>query len=254
MLQKSHNSEFCILIIEDSEINSTYLKLVISKFLPNASIIEADSGENAIEILKKAKPDLIFLNYYLEDKNGNEVVSYIRNTSYLTQTPVVLLSSIKKTEEKIALSKLGLKDYLQKPSRPDIIVNILRKYLLNENDAITNESQYITGSSKEHFNKTQLTQKVGDDSAFLKLIFDSFFNNFITHINRVRISIKENDKDLFINIVHHLKGEAATLCLEILNDLLCKLEVTDLKCNKINNILELVENEYEYLKKEEVTR
>ena len=71
------SNQCTLLIVDDIIMNRMLLKEITSEFVRN--IREAENGEQAIEILKKEKIDLIFMDIEMPVMNGLETTRYIRN-------------------------------------------------------------------------------------------------------------------------------------------------------------------------------
>ncbi len=80
-----------ILMIDDNEVSRYLLRGHIPETL--YEIFEARDGREGLRMAHELKPSLIFLDFYMPDLNGAEVVRNIRNSDELMQTPVVLHST-----------------------------------------------------------------------------------------------------------------------------------------------------------------
>jgi two-component system KDP operon response regulator KdpE len=78
----------------------------------NFRTVEAAGGHEALEALRREKPDLIILDLGLPDIDGLEVIKTVRQTS---PTPIVILSSRGDEAGKVAALDLGADDYVTKP-------------------------------------------------------------------------------------------------------------------------------------------
>ncbi len=106
--------EYIILIVEDSaedrEIYRRYLsKEVTSKY----KIVEAESGEDALEQLASMQPDLILLDYLLPDFNGLELIEELK-TQIRKIPPIIMLTGQGNELVAVEAMKSGVKDYLVK--------------------------------------------------------------------------------------------------------------------------------------------
>jgi DNA-binding response OmpR family regulator len=101
-----------ILIVEDDK----FLRELIVKKLKDEGYqtAEAVDGEEALEVVKKAFPDLILLDLILPGIDGFEVLKQIKAESSLSSIPVIILSNLGQQEEVDRGMKLGAADYLVK--------------------------------------------------------------------------------------------------------------------------------------------
>lgn len=80
-----------ILMIDDNEVSRYLLRENIAE--GQYEIFEARSGREGLRLAGEIKPLLIFLDYYMPDLNGIEVLRDLRNSSDLAGTPVIVHST-----------------------------------------------------------------------------------------------------------------------------------------------------------------
>lgn len=76
------------------------------------TVLEAQSGEEALRRARVDRPDLILLDVLLPDIDGFEVLERLRSDPALSDIPVVILSILEAKEESF---RLGAQDYCTKP-------------------------------------------------------------------------------------------------------------------------------------------
>ncbi len=82
------------ILIVDDEVH--ILELLRYNLESNGyQIVEADTGEGALEILKQIHVDLVLLDLMLPGIDGLEVLRHIRQSEELRQLPVVMLTAKK---------------------------------------------------------------------------------------------------------------------------------------------------------------
>ncbi|MBD3363451.1 response regulator [Candidatus Dojkabacteria bacterium] len=150
-----------LLLVEDNKHLGNILSEVLSD--QGYRLDWVCDGEEGIKIAKenKGKYDCIILDIMLPKKNGYEVCTEIRNNSDFTK--ILMLSALRKDEEKINGLHKGADDYLTKPfEMPELLARI---------KALSRRSQ------KYHDGKLQigkitldsLEQKVREDNQIIKL-------------------------------------------------------------------------------------
>src|SRR3954470_11704117 len=104
-----------ILLVEDDPAVSHSIALMLRS---DAVIIDmTDLGEDAIELAKYSDYDLILLDLNLPDLSGYEVLRALRVAR--VNTPVVILSGLGATADKVRGLAYGADDYLTKPFHKD---------------------------------------------------------------------------------------------------------------------------------------
>lgn len=117
-----------ILIIEDDKFLS---ELVSQKLVKEGmKIILAITAEEALNVIKKEKPQLILLDIILPGMNGFEFLEKMRNDAKLSDIPVIVLSNLGEEKDKETAKKFGVKSFLVKAmNSPNEIVEEIRRVL-----------------------------------------------------------------------------------------------------------------------------
>jgi Response regulators consisting of a CheY-like receiver domain and a winged-helix DNA-binding domain len=79
------------------------------------SVLVADTGQRALEIVARSAPDLIVLDLMLPDLPGEEVARAVRE---LAPTPIIMLTAKSTEDDRVEGLRLGADDYLVKPFSP----------------------------------------------------------------------------------------------------------------------------------------
>jgi two-component system KDP operon response regulator KdpE len=102
-----------ILIIEDEP---QIRRLVRNAFADEGDVLEAETGQQGIDLAAARRPSLIILDLGLPDIPGSKVCREIRQWSTI---PIIVLSAHHADSEKIALLDAGADDYMVKPFNTD---------------------------------------------------------------------------------------------------------------------------------------
>ena len=106
-----------ILIVDDQPEIRELVKITLQN--ENYAIIEASDGREAVDKIKKEKPNLVLLDIMLpEDIDGFEVCSQIKNDNNLKNIFIVMLSSHGSKEDIKKGKSVGADDYFIKPFSP----------------------------------------------------------------------------------------------------------------------------------------
>lgn len=104
-----------VLAVDDS---AETLALICSQLADEPYIVRpADSGELALEAVRRAPPDLMLLDLRMPGMDGLEVIRRLKADAATAQVPVILVSGEADTGEWVAGLQLGAVDYLGKPFR-----------------------------------------------------------------------------------------------------------------------------------------
>ena len=89
--------------------------------------VEASDGETALELARDAQPDLVILDVMLPRRNGLEVLTEMRRTPELAETPVVVVTAWTHAEGSALAA--GANRVLGKPFDPDDLVAAVAELL-----------------------------------------------------------------------------------------------------------------------------
>jgi len=105
--------EYTILVADDEKEIRELLRL----YLENSGykVVEAEDGQQALDILRSKPVDLCLLDIMMPKKDGYHVLQELRKESNI---PVVILSAKDADSEKILGLNLGADDYMSKPFNP----------------------------------------------------------------------------------------------------------------------------------------
>ncbi|QZK89726.1 response regulator [Flavobacterium sp. CHNK8] len=114
-----------ILLVEDNKIN----QMITTKMLFNKKVIceVIDNGEEAIELLKISKFDLILMDVHLPGINGTIATETIRKFDNIT--PIIALTAISLDENREMLLSFGMNDVITKPFIPEVFYSIIADHL-----------------------------------------------------------------------------------------------------------------------------
>ncbi len=107
-----------VLLVEDDPTTARSIELMLTH--ANLNVYCTDLGEEGIDLAKLYDYDLILLDLNLPDMTGHEVLRQLRLAR--VSTPILILSGVDDTENKIKGFGFGADDYLTKPFHRDELV------------------------------------------------------------------------------------------------------------------------------------
>jgi len=121
---------FNILIVDDNQNNLLSLHTLISEYIENVFVYEANSGMGALSVLIKQTIDLIILDVQMPDMDGFETASMIKSRKRTMAIPIVFLTAAYKSDEfKAKGYNIGAADYLTKPIDVPQLIGKINSYL-----------------------------------------------------------------------------------------------------------------------------
>lgn len=118
-----NQSEYRILIVDDVIANILLLKVLLTN--EKFGILTASSGNEAIEVAQKEKPDLILLDVMMPDKSGFEVAKILKNDEVTAEIPIIFLTALDSPSDIVEGFHVGGNDFVSKPfSKDELIVRV----------------------------------------------------------------------------------------------------------------------------------
>ena len=127
-----------ILVIDDEPAINKLVCSYLTKeqFLP----LSAYTGQEAMTLLKKEKPDLIILDVMLPDTEGPSLSLEIRKFS---NAPIIFLSCKTQEIDKIIALSAGGDDYITKPFMPGELIARIKAHLRRQNSLMRDTTERI---------------------------------------------------------------------------------------------------------------
>ncbi len=109
-----------ILIVDDTVINLQILgKILIDS---GYHVTAAKSGHEALDFLQKKVPDMILLDVMMPAMDGFELCRKIKSNPATAQVPVIFITALTETKDKITGFRSGAVDYITKPLQPEEVL------------------------------------------------------------------------------------------------------------------------------------
>src|SRR6476659_2975878 len=86
-------------------------------------IFTAKDGNEALDMARKAHPDLIILDIMMPYKTGIEVCQILRNDDQFSETLIIFLTALSDETSHIKGLESGADDYVSKPISPKVLVS-----------------------------------------------------------------------------------------------------------------------------------
>lgn len=139
-----------ILLVDD---NPTNLQVLFQTLEGRGyNLLVAKDGEKALTIVKKALPELILLDIMMPGIDGYEVCRQLKENPATRDIPVIFLSALDDTKDKVRGLDLGAVDYISKPFQADeviarvnthLTIHRLQQQLQEQKDALERELEVV---------------------------------------------------------------------------------------------------------------
>ncbi len=129
-----------ILVVDDDND----MCLLLNRFLTRNgyTVDSANSGNAAIQWMKKNTPDLVLCDFRLDDMTGIQLLGKIKETH--PSASVIIITGYSDVKDAVEVMKLGAYDYVTKPLFPEEILLTIKKALANEPTSAGKQQQTNT--------------------------------------------------------------------------------------------------------------
>jgi len=117
-----------ILIVEDNPQNMRLIEMALSA--DSYTLLQATNGEEALEVAKKERPDLIIMDIQLPKMSGLEVTRKLREIPQFSRTPIIAITAYAMKGDKEKALNAGCNAYLSKPIKARDLPGLIAKMLL----------------------------------------------------------------------------------------------------------------------------
>jgi sigma-B regulation protein RsbU (phosphoserine phosphatase) len=150
-----------LLLVDDNPVNLQVLFQTLEH--QGCKLLIAKNGEMAISIAKKAHPSLVLLDIMMPGIDGYEVCRQLKADPATEDIPIIFLSALGETEDKVKGLQLGAVDYVSKPFQAEeviarvnthLTIHRLRREVQKQRDQLENELQVVSEVQRKLLPKT----------------------------------------------------------------------------------------------------
>ena len=178
-----------ILVVDDTPLN---LKLLEARLTHEYYVVTtAENGTDALEKIESDKPDIVLLDVMMPDMDGFEVCRRIKENPETTHIPVVMVTALSDTADRVRGLEAGADDFLTKPINDVALMARVRSLLRLK--AVLDEWRLREKTTLQFVDQTSSDQDVEHDT------------------NDSRILLLDDDPSDQIFISNTLKAVSATV-------------------------------------------
>ncbi|MBN1993100.1 MAG: response regulator [Anaerolineae bacterium] len=164
-----NHADHTILIIDD---DAPTLKALVS-YLQGAGFkpLAARSGERGLDVARRSQPDLILLDVMMPGLDGFETCRRLKAEPTLKDIPIIFLTALSNTADKIRGFEAGAVDYITKPiQNQEVLARIsahlrLRQLTRRLEQKVQEQTQELTIAFKEARQLNRQLQQTNDELA-----------------------------------------------------------------------------------------
>jgi len=184
-----------VLIVDDNKNNQKITRSYLEEY--GINVLEAENGENAIaELLKYANNDdrieVVISDYQMPSMSGYELASAIKALPSISNTRLILLTSVSQKGDALKAKGKGFEAYLSKPIKRDELLGCL-KLVTGLNEGTENNQAIITKYTQK---EVEMSHKprilLAEDNVINQKVFVAMLKN-----KELTCDIVENGKEAY---------------------------------------------------------
>ena len=140
-----------IIIVDDNTDNLHVLANILRN--EGFKVATVKDGHKALKFIRHKIPDLILLDVMMPGMDGYEVCKRLKKNSDTREIPIIFITALSNTEDKIKGFEHGCVDYITKPFRKEEVLARINVHLIlqqtNKELEVTNQKLKIVNSTKD---------------------------------------------------------------------------------------------------------
>jgi len=116
-----------VMVVEDNEKNRKLMRVVLKA--KGYNIIEAATGEEALNLLKNQKPDIILMDIQLPGIDGLTLIKQIKASVITKDIPIIAVTAYAMKGDEQKILDTGCNAYVSKPINTQELPLIVEKYI-----------------------------------------------------------------------------------------------------------------------------
>jgi len=129
------------LIIDDDKWTRTLLLRFLKEF--KIMSIEADNPYTGISYAMKENPDIIFLDIYLPEINGDKILKILKEIDHTKNIPIVMISGNFNKELLHDTYTRGAAGFISKPFNREVVQEMLHKVFKTNFDGVQKPTEWV---------------------------------------------------------------------------------------------------------------
>ncbi len=223
-----------ILVVDDRPENLRLLSEILSNH--NYKVRKVTSGKQAIEAVEIHPPSIILLDIMMPDMNGYEVCQYLKSQEKTAEIPIIFLSALDKSFDKVKAFEVGGVDYVTKPFQVEEIIMRVQNQLtiLRQKIGLQQQQKLLAEQNELLKQEIQERQLIEVDLAKAKVVAEAANrskSNFLANMSHeirtpmngvigmaqlLMMTNLNNEQENYTSLIQ----ESANALLSIINDIL----------------------------------
>ena len=231
-----------ILIVDDNRVNLQIAQGLMEPY--EMTIHLANGGKESIEMVKKEKYDLIFMDHMMPDLDGMDATSCIRKMEGCSEEelPIVALTANVFGDTREMFLENGFNAFLEKPIVIEKLHKILEDYVggkykeqyekdkericnqMSQEEEKTTEHSKLGATEFSYINPQKGIQMIGGKEEDYRHVLHTYYEEVLENIERLK-TLSMEDISLITTIVHGIKSSSKSIGADEISEKAKQLEM-----------------------------
>lgn len=201
-----------ILLAEDNPVNQKLAVSILQK--RGHSVVVAENGKQAIDILQSDRFDLILMDVQMPLMDGLETTAAIRERELDTgeHISIIAMTAHAMKGDRERCLEAGMDGYISKPIHASELFEVIEDSVVS---TITNETGIeLSNPNSSIIDTKELLSRVDGDISLLKEIVDLFLDECPALMSRIKDAIANNSSEELTQLTHTLKGSVGNFAAQ----------------------------------------
>ena len=226
-----------ILIVEDSPTQAAQLTYLLEQH--HYQIVAAESGAQALAVLREQRPILVITDIVMPQMSGYELCQHIKAAADTEDIPVILLTSLSRPEDVLEGLACGAESFITKPYSEDYLLTNIKQVLANSTIRKTERVRIgveILFAGKKRF-------ITADQHQMLSLLISTY--EAAVHRNKELVQTQDELRSLNERLEDLVDARTAALSKEIL-----ERRKAEERVRHVNSVIRAIRNVNQLITKE----
>ena len=209
-----------ILVTDDNELNRLVASIILQNY--GADVVEASSGQQAIDIINNQNVDIVLMDIQMPGMNGIQATRIIRENN--KTIPIIALTAEAIHGEREKSIAAGMNDYITKPFKEDLFLKIIDNLLHGNSNLQKSEEPEMKMETEKLYDLSSLVEISRGNQSFVKKMVDMFCEQTPKLVDEMLSAFKTNDLEHMGSIAHKMKPSIDNLNISSLKQVIRDIE------------------------------
>jgi two-component system sensor histidine kinase/response regulator len=205
-----------ILLVEDNLVNQVVAKEILLSV--GAVVSVANNGLEAVQQVSTQRFDAVLMDVQMPQMDGYQATQEIRKSQSAVELPIIAMTANAMKGDREKALEMGMNDYLSKPVEVEKLYEKLSLWLPSQSSAVVADERDVAVIAIEDWPDRLPGLDIEDGVRRVvgkREIYIHVLNNFVSEkhdfMERFSKVLERDDQELLKQMIHSLKGVAATI-------------------------------------------